>query len=103
MKHRAHLHLSILVLLLGVIACSLGKTLTPTVSPTIDLASAIPAATQPNPPPSGNLITPDDLEYLGAFRLPGEDEPPQTFAYGGNAMTFNPDGDSAGTSDGYPG
>lgn len=41
--------------------------------------------------PSGNLVQPGDFTYLGAFRLPGGDEPPQTFAYGGNAMTYNPD------------
>lgn len=37
------------------------------------------------------LVQPNDFAYLGAFRLPGGDERPQTFAYGGNAMTFNPD------------
>jgi hypothetical protein len=37
--------------------------------------------------------------YQGAFRLPGGDTPPQTFAYGGNAMTFNPDG----PGDAFPG
>ncbi len=45
----------------------------------------------PAPPPANGLLQPADLEYLGAFRLPGDDTPPQTFAYGGNAMTFNPD------------
>jgi hypothetical protein len=54
------------------------------------------------PPADGALVQPDDLTYLGAFRLPGGDDPPQTFAYGGNAMTFNPDGDPS-NSDGYPG
>jgi len=53
-------------------------------------------------PPSGNVINPDNLLYQGAFRLPGEWDPPETFAYGGNAMTFNPDGD-AENSDAYPG
>jgi hypothetical protein len=54
-----------------------------------------------NDTPAG-LVQPTDLTYLGAFRLPGDDTPPQTFAYGGNAMTFNPDGDSTNT-DLYPG
>jgi hypothetical protein len=40
------------------------------------------------------LVSPDDFEYLGAFRLPGGEDRPQTFAYGGNAMTYNPDGNS---------
>ncbi len=48
-----------------------------------------------NLPPSGNVINPAQLQYLGAFRLPGGLDPPKTFAYGGNAMTFNPDGDPA--------
>jgi len=48
--------------------------------------------------PSGDLVQPGDFTYLGAFRLPGDDTPPQTFAYGGNAMTFNPDGDSGNGS-----
>jgi len=54
------------------------------------------------PPINGGLVQPSDFVYQGAFRLPGEDTPPQTFAYGGNAMTFNPDGDP-GSSDGFPG
>ncbi|MGB7539268.1 MAG: hypothetical protein WBM17_12085 [Anaerolineales bacterium] len=52
--------------------------------------------------PAAGLINPSDLVYLGAFRLPGEDTPPKTFAYGGNAMTFNPDGDPVG-DDLFPG
>ena len=47
-------------------------------------------------------LTASDFSYVGAFRLPGRYTPPQTFAYGGNAMTFNPIGDPAGT-DLYPG
>ncbi|MFZ5907502.1 MAG: carboxypeptidase-like regulatory domain-containing protein [Nitrospirota bacterium] len=49
------------------------------------------------------LVQPVDFQYLGAFRLPGGFERPATFAYGGNAMTFNPDGDQSGGSDGFPG
>jgi hypothetical protein len=44
-----------------------------------------------------------DFTYLGAFRLPEGGERPKTFAYGGNAMTFNPDGDRSGPRDGFPG
>ncbi len=57
----------------------------------------------PNPVPSSGVLRPENLQYLGAFRLPGEDERPKTFAYGGNAMTYNPDGDQSGTKDGFPG
>jgi hypothetical protein len=49
------------------------------------------------------LVQPSDLVYQGAFRLPGEDVRPATFAYGGNAMTFNPNGDPSGPGDGFPG
>ena len=49
------------------------------------------------------LVQPDDFTYLGAFRLPGGDDRPQTFAYGGGAMTCNPNGDPSGASDGFPG
>lgn len=50
-----------------------------------------------------NLLNPEDLEYQGAFRLPLGGERPRTFAYGGNAITFRPDGDPAGTADGFSG
>ncbi|MBN2117258.1 MAG: hypothetical protein JW730_11840 [Anaerolineales bacterium] len=104
MKHRTSAVLSILTLFLSVIAC-MGQT-PPSAEPTpVGPASVTPAVarTQPNPPPSGDVINPEDLAYLGAFRLPGGEDPPRTFAYGGNAMTFNPDGDPAGAADGYPG
>jgi len=59
-----------------------------------------------NGPPPGipeTLVQPSDFDYLGAFRLPGGDDPPASFNYGGNAMTFRPDGDPTGGADGYPG
>ena len=55
-----------------------------------------------SPPINGGLVQPADFVYQGAFRLPGGDTPPQTFAYGGNAMTHNPDGDPS-NSDAFPG
>ena len=54
------------------------------------------------PPPAGR-VAPSDFAYLGAFRLPGGDDRPETFHYGGNAMTFRPDGDPGGEADGFPG
>ncbi len=50
-----------------------------------------------------DLLGPDDFEYLGAFRLPDDGERPRAFAYGGEAMTFNPVGDPEGPDDGFPG
>lgn len=35
-------------------------------------------------------VLPEDLTYLGAFRLPYGGERPHTFEYGGSAMTFRP-------------
>ncbi|NUM55138.1 MAG: hypothetical protein HUU46_15955 [Candidatus Hydrogenedentes bacterium] len=52
---------------------------------------------------SGELVQPDDFAYLGAFRLPGGEERPETFAYGGYAMTFCPTGDASGGADGLSG
>jgi hypothetical protein len=50
-----------------------------------------------------DLVQPGDLVYVGAFRLPEGGDRPLTFAYGGNAMTFNPNGDPSGPNDGFPG
>ena len=83
----------LVVALLGVIlACSAPEAKTPSAvtgapAPVNPPASPTPFAA----PASGDLLGPDDFTYLGAFRLPGGDDPPLTFAYGGNAMTFNPD------------
>ena len=93
---------TILALILAALACTFGQ---PPASQTEPVPATVPVVvTQPSGlPPSGEAVNPADLEYLGAFRLPGGDDPPQTFAYGGNAMTFNPDGDSSGAQDGFPG
>ncbi len=61
------------------------------------------AVSRPAAVGSTNLLQPEDFTYLGAFRLPGGEDRPKTFAYGGNAMTFNPDGDASGAGDGFPG
>jgi len=50
-----------------------------------------------------DLLTVNDIEYLGSFRLPGNGERPDTFDYGGGAITFNPGGDLDGEMDGFPG
>jgi hypothetical protein len=63
---------------------------------------ATAASTTPRVQLPTELIHPEDLVYVGAFRLPDDAGPPRTFEYGGNAMTFNPEGDPANT-DPYPG
>ena len=51
------------------------------------------------PPSLGAVIMPEDLEYLGAFRLP--DDP--NWEYSGHGLTYYPEGDLNGSDDGYPG
>lgn len=56
------------------------------------------------PASSASRLQPTDFQYLGAFRLPGGETPPKTFAYGGNAMTFKPDTPATGSGDdAFPG
>lgn len=65
-----------------------------------------PGDTPPQPvakAPAGTLVTPADFIYLGAFRLPLDEDEENSFAWGGHAMTFRADGDPAGASDGFPG
>lgn len=38
-----------------------------------------------SPPTCPQRVQPGDFEYLGAFRLPGGEQRPATFAYGGKA------------------
>ncbi len=48
-------------------------------------------------------LSPSDFHYIGAFRLPGNGDRPDTFAYGGSAVTYRPDGDRQGADDGFTG
>ncbi|MCD4674036.1 MAG: hypothetical protein K8R77_15340, partial [Anaerolineaceae bacterium] len=66
-----------------------------------DAPPAAPAAPL-GPPPSGDVLMPEDFEYLGAFRLPG-DSGGSNWEYSGRGLTYYPDGDSSGTEDGFPG
>ena len=54
------------------------------------------------PLPSADLIRPEDLVYLGAFRLP-EESGDSNWDYSGTALTWYPEGDLQGTGDGFPG
>jgi hypothetical protein len=96
------------LILLSVLACNLPSSTEPaarppdpTAPPPAETATASPElsspTTAPIPPTATDLVQPNDLVYLGAFRLPGNGDPPLTFAYGGNAMTFNPDGPDGGS------
>jgi hypothetical protein len=118
-KHRTALTFIVGLIGLSVLSCNLSGTPepvtepAPTAVPTHTLLPVSepddtpttppePERTPAPPPPSGGLIQPSDLVYLGAFRLPDGGARPETFEYGGDTMTFNPDGDS-GSTDGFPG
>ena len=45
---------------------------------------------------------PDDLEYLGAFRVP-DASGGSNWEYSGQGLTYYPDGDPGGPDDGFPG
>ncbi|MEN8154509.1 MAG: hypothetical protein ABFR75_10845 [Acidobacteriota bacterium] len=49
------------------------------------------------------LLMPENLQYIGAFRLPGPDYGIKSWAWGGYALTYFPGGDTGGSDDGYPG
>jgi hypothetical protein len=96
------------MMLIIVLGCRLQSAVVEDVSParTSDGSSGPAGQTPAQPAFDGSsdsgLVNPAEMVYLGSFRLPGEETPPKTFAYGGNAMTFNPDGDPAGGDD-FPG
>jgi len=106
---RVSIILTVAALLTGILACTFGQSpplpTGPGTATSPQGATAAPTLIKPpaEPPPSGDVVAATDLEYIGAFRLPGGDDPPKTFAYGGNAMTYNPDGDPSGKGDGFPG
>lgn len=52
--------------------------------------------------PAADLIQPEDLVYLGVFRLPGPSGG-SDWDYSGHGLTFYPGGDPGGGADGYPG
>ncbi|RJP49473.1 MAG: hypothetical protein C4583_12435 [Anaerolineaceae bacterium] len=86
--------IAFLALVTGQLACTLRQPTPRPVGPEAGATSPNESQPEPLPPLSADVVNPADMEYIGAFRLPGGDEPPRTFAYGGNAMTFNPDNNS---------
>jgi Viral BACON domain len=51
----------------------------------------------------GTRVEPGELTYLGAFRLPDGVSDIKSWAWGGYAMAFYPNGDPGGANDGFPG
>lgn len=74
-----------------------------------NIDNEIPPAPTNIIPPSDlpdELLLPEDLTYLGAFRLPPREEgadDSNSWEYGGQALTFYPKGDPNGCVDGFPG
>ena len=100
--------LTLALVLLMVLACNLGQTAPPLTAPEPALPtqtdSTLPNEPQPTsvPPPSGEVLMPEDLEYIGAFRLP-EASGGSNWEYSGQGLTYYPDGDPGDLEDGFPG
>ena len=106
MRMNKILYIGTAFMLAGLLACSAGQepnTGDQSAASRSESADSSSSYSQPLAQASGDVVDPQAFEYLGAFRLPGGEDPPLTFAYGGNAMTFNPDGDAGGGGDGFPG
>ncbi|HEB65181.1 MAG TPA: hypothetical protein ENJ02_06550, partial [Chloroflexi bacterium] len=56
---------------------------------------SVPAESPAPPPPPGERIQPEDIVYLGAFRLP-EASGGSSWEYSGQGLTYDPQGDPAG-------
>jgi hypothetical protein len=100
---------SFVLSVLGLISLLVGCNL-PSGHQTTEISSNLnndqPAATLPEPEQlaveSSELLYPEDLDYLGAFRLPpGEDV--SGWGWGGAALTYYPEGDPGGEPDGFSG
>jgi hypothetical protein len=103
--------MSILIFVV-VLACNLPGSLEPEVDAGSDPEEAELAPDVQQPPqtesqapssaaalPTGAVIMPEDLVYLGAFRLP--DDP--NWEYSGHGLTYYPNGDPGGSDDGFSG
>lgn len=96
------------VLASAILACTFGQNAPPPAAPEPasltqqdSAPSDVPLPTA-GPPPSGEVLMPDDLEYLGAFRLP-DASGGSNWEYSGQGLTYYSEGDSGGPDDGFPG
>ena len=93
-------HLEILLMILILFLCPACEIPTTTTTTTASVETTTTAVVQTD------LINPEDLRYLGAFRLPeraagAPNE--ECWEYSGQALAYYPDGDPGGEGDGYPG
>nr|MBN1229762.1 hypothetical protein [Anaerolineae bacterium] len=70
--------------------------------PTVSIPTPPPGISAPQSAPE-DLIYPEDLVYLGAFRLPDDAPDEIGWLWSGGALTYYPDGDPNGPDDGFPG
>ncbi|RMH04075.1 MAG: hypothetical protein D6704_11720 [Nitrospirae bacterium] len=77
-----------LIVLLGILGCS--------------LIQGMEAKAQTSTQPAGRIY-PSDLVYKGAFRFPKTLNDVSRWGYGGQGLTYYPNGDSLSPNDGYPG
>lgn len=111
MKTQRYFALILTLSLLAILGCGLIAAPPPTSARTDTLASdeeiylPIVISTQGSSPPVSGLIQPEDLIYLGAFRLPADapDEIGWKWSNWSSALAHYPDGDPGGPADGFPG
>ncbi len=109
--------LAVIVIVLGMQACTPSLTpptpdvLTPDAKQSITLTPETPESVEtqeqtdipsPHPIPANENIQPENLEYLGAFRLP-DGNAESGWEYSGQGLTYFAGGDSNGAEDGFTG
>jgi len=93
------------IVTLAILACTFGQSVPPPATPepvTVKPTLSQPGPASPQKPFSGDVLMPEDLEYLGAFRLP-DTNGGSNWEYSGQGLTYYPGGDPAGPDDGFPG
>ena len=112
MKH--HITIFLLATIIAVLSCNLpfstseqpeigSEEIEPDAETTdADSADSVDPEIFPSADLPADLALPEDLTYMGAFRLP-EGSNDSNWEYSGYAMTYYPDGDPQDPGDGYPG
>jgi hypothetical protein len=111
MRVKACLVVCIVVLALWLTGCNLpggeetgvgeDATLSPADTSTTGGGPASPPTLPANIPT--DLLNPQDITYLGAFRLPDDGDYEHGWLWSGQALTYYPGGDPGGGDDGFPG
>ncbi len=86
----------------GIVASQTPQEQIPVVPDATATLPLSPSPTTPPVAPTGQRLQAEDLEYVGAFRLP-DASGGSGWGYSGQGLTYNPHGDPDGPQDGYPG